>query len=101
MSKEQLGSLIEQLNAATKAERLAALAAIKVHPRDQQENIAVLARAERLYEEHLHERERLQEWIMQFRAVVDTQDAALIVRNREQFVEALDALESLTLNPQA
>jgi len=81
--------------------RLAALAALKVHPRDQQENIAVLARAERLYEEHLHERERLQEWIMQFRAVVDTQDAALIVRNREQFVEALDALESLTLNPQA
>ena len=29
MSKEQLGSLIEQLNAATKAERLAALAAIR------------------------------------------------------------------------
>ncbi len=81
--------------------RLAALAELKVHPRDQQENIAVLARAERLYEEHLHERDRLQEWIVQFRAVVDTQDAALIVRNREQFVEALDALESLTSNPQA
>jgi molecular chaperone HscC len=81
--------------------RLAALAELKVHPRDQQENIAVLARAERLYEEHLHERARLQEWIMQFRAVVDTQDAALIVRNREQFAEALDALESLTSNPQA
>ena len=29
MSKEQLGSLIEQLNAATKAERLAALTAIR------------------------------------------------------------------------
>ncbi len=80
--------------------RLAALAELKVHPRNQQENIAVLARAERLYEEHLHERERLQAWIMQFRAIIDTQDAALIVRNRDQFVEALDALESLTLNPQ-
>lgn len=76
--------------------RLAALAELKVHPRDQQENIAVLARAERLYEEHLHERERLQGWIMQFRAIIDTQDAALIVRNRDQFVEALDALESQT-----
>jgi len=74
--------------------RLAALATLKVHPRDQQENIAVLARAERLYEEHLHERERLQAWIMQFRAIIDTQDAALIARNRDQFVEALDALES-------
>ena len=29
MGKEQLGSLIEQLNAATQAERLAALAAIR------------------------------------------------------------------------
>ena len=81
--------------------RLAALAELKVHPRDQQENVAVLARAERLYEEHLYERARLQDWIMQFRAVVDTQDAALIVRNREQFVEALDALEAMTSNPQA
>ena len=80
--------------------RLAALAELKVHPRNQQEIIALLARAERLYEEHLHERERLQAWIMQFRAIIDTQDAALIVRNRDQFVEALDALESLTLNPQ-
>lgn len=80
--------------------RLAALAELKVHPRDQQENIAVLARAERLYEEHLHERERLQAWIMQFRAIIDTQDSALIVRNRNQFVGAMDALESLTLNPQ-
>ncbi len=79
--------------------RLAALAELKVHPRDQQENIAVLARAERLYEEHLHDREHLQAWIMQFRAVVDSQDAALIIRNRDQFVEALDALEAMTSNP--
>lgn len=74
--------------------RLAALAELKVHPREQQENIAVLARAERLYEEFLHERERLQEWIMHFRAVLDTQDNALIARQRGQFAEALDALEA-------
>ncbi|MGO4781765.1 molecular chaperone HscC, partial [Lysobacter sp. 2RAB21] len=34
-------------------ERLAALSAIKVHPREQQENIVLVARAERLYEELL------------------------------------------------
>jgi molecular chaperone HscC len=74
--------------------RLAALAELKVHPREQQENIAVLARAERLYEEFLHERERLQEWIMHFRAILDTQDNTLIARQRGQFVDALDALEA-------
>ena len=74
--------------------RLAALAELKVHPRDQQENVAVLARAERLYEEFLHERSQLQDWIMQFRAVLDTQDVARIAQHRSQLVEALDALEA-------
>jgi molecular chaperone HscC len=75
------------------AQRLKALEALKIHPRDQQENIAVLARAERLYEEFLHERERLQMWIVQFRSALDTQDTELIARNREEFGRALDALE--------
>lgn len=74
--------------------RLAALAALKIHPREQQENIAVLARAERLYEEFLHERERLQDWIMQFRAILDTQDTTLIAEQRNHFLQALDALEA-------
>jgi molecular chaperone HscC len=74
--------------------RLAALAELKIHPRDQQENIAVLARAERLYEEFIHERDRLQEWIVHFRSLLDTQDGDLIARNREEFSEALDMLEA-------
>jgi molecular chaperone HscC len=74
--------------------RLAALAELKVHPRDQQENIAVLARAERLYEEYLHERNQLQDWIMHFRAILDSQDLAAIARHRSQLAEALDALEA-------
>ncbi len=76
------------------AQRLKALNALKIHPRDQQENIAMLARAERLYEEFLHERERLQTWIMQFRSVLDSQDLESIGRNREEFGRALDTLES-------
>ena len=74
--------------------RLAALETLKIHPRDQQENIAVLARAERLYEEFIHERDRLQEWIVHFRSLLDTQDGDLIARNREKFSEALDMLEA-------
>jgi molecular chaperone HscC len=74
--------------------RLEALSALKIHPREQQENIAVLARAERLYEEFLHQRDQLQEWIMQFRAILDSQDTALIARHRSQFAQALDALEA-------
>ncbi|MCC7249580.1 MAG: molecular chaperone HscC [Lysobacter sp.] len=74
--------------------RLKALEALKIHPREQQENLAMLARAERMYEEFLHERERLQGWIVQFRSVLDTQDIELIARNREEFGRALDILES-------
>ncbi len=74
--------------------RLAALAELKVHPRHQQENIAALARAERLYEEFLHERSQLQDWIMHFRATIESQDVALIERHRVQLLEALDALEA-------
>ncbi len=74
--------------------RLAALAELKIHPRDQQENIAVLTRAERLYEEFLHERNQLQDWIMHFRAILDSQDVALIARHRSQLAEALDTLEA-------
>ena len=73
--------------------RVAALAELKVHPRNQQENIAVLARAERLYEEFMHERSQLQDWIMHFRATIESQDVALIERHRVQLLEALDALE--------
>ncbi len=54
----------------------------------------MLARAERLYEEYIHERDRLQEWIMHFRSLLDTQDSDLIARNREKFSEALDILEA-------
>ena len=74
--------------------RVAALAELKVHPRNQQENIAVLARAERLYEEFMHERSQLQDWIMHFRATIESQDVALIERHRVQLLEALDALEA-------
>jgi molecular chaperone HscC len=73
--------------------RLAQLAAIKVHPRDKQENIAVLARAERLYEEMLDYRDTLQQWIVRFKAIVESQDESAIRQHRQQLSNALQEIE--------
>lgn len=90
--------LLEQnpglLDAQQIRERLAALNTIKIHPRSKQENLAVLARAERLYEEHLAARDQLQAWIARFRAVLESQDDTLIREHRREFARALDELES-------
>jgi len=89
--------LLEQnpglLDPAQIRQRLEALNHLKVHPRGKQENLAVLARAERLYEEHLAARELLQEWIARFRAVLESQDEALIRDHRRELARALDSLE--------
>jgi molecular chaperone HscC len=90
--------LLEQnpgvLTAQQIRERLDALAGIKVHPRGKQENIALLARAERLYEERLAARSKLQEWILAFRTALETQDEAIIREHRLDLGRALDKLES-------
>jgi len=74
--------------------RLAALSELKIHPRDKQENLALLARAERLFEEHLTARQVLQQWIGQFRQTLESQDERLIQGHRQQFSSALDSLEA-------
>ncbi|KFN41064.1 molecular chaperone HscC [Arenimonas oryziterrae] len=92
--------LILQQNAGvlTQAEirsRLDSLAALKVHPRDHQENLALIARADRLYAESLGAtREQVQQWLVQFIAELDRQDMASIARHRQDFSAALDALEA-------
>lgn len=89
--------LIEQnpglLDDAQIRERLAKLDALKIHPREQQQNLALLTRAERLYEEHVALRSTLQEWIAQFRSRLESQDLALIEQDRQRFATAMDDLE--------
>ncbi len=75
-------------------ERLSALSALKVHPRDQQENLAVIARAERLYEELLWARPDLQHALLQFQGALDSQDPDRIREHRGQFSSMLDHIES-------
>ncbi|NUO75715.1 MAG: molecular chaperone HscC [Lysobacter sp.] len=74
--------------------RLAALTAIKIHPRDQHENIAVIARAERLYEELLWARDQLQTALVRFRTLLDGQDLRDIAEQRSQFAAFLDQVEA-------
>lgn len=58
-----------------------------------QQNVAVLARAERLYEEFIDQRELVQHWLQQFRHVLDSQDLVRIEKHRSELLEAMDALE--------
>lgn len=76
------------------AQRLQALSELKVHPRDQQQNLALMARTERVYEEYIDARSMVQQWLAQFREVLESQDLQRIERHREELAQALDELEA-------
>jgi molecular chaperone HscC len=74
--------------------RLAALAELKIHPRDRIEHRTLLARAERLYQ-LLRGTQR--EWfggqITVFERTLESQDDRVISRTRSDFVHLLDQVE--------
>ncbi len=75
--------------------RLHELASLKVHPREDQQNISLIARADRLYAEHLGAvREHVQALLLRFMAILDRQDPREIVVSRKEFDRALSELES-------
>ena len=76
------------------AGRREALAALKVHPREQAANAAVLARAGRCYENLLGD-ERLQigQLMSAFEQAIEAQDPRMIERVRGEVTEALDRIE--------
>jgi molecular chaperone HscC len=77
--------------------RREALAGLKIHPREQEVNRAVVARANRCYEESLGEpREELGRRLSQFLNTVDGQDPRAIDAAREEFARVLDAIEGET-----
>ncbi len=82
------------LDPAEQARILKALDALKVHPREQQENRYLIERAKRLYEDHLGaERAQLQDWLHQFQQILDCQDADEIAGARLRFAELLDGVD--------
>jgi molecular chaperone HscC len=76
------------------ADRLAVLAKLKIHPRDDAQNQAVMARAERLFEERLgDERRALAQAIDQFRTILESQNPNEIADAREKFTRWLDDID--------
>ena len=70
------------------------LAALKVHPRDEQTNLAMLARMERCYEQSLGERRAMiGQWLSQFAAILEAQNPRAIADARTKLMEALDSIE--------
>lgn len=76
-------------------ERLSALAAIKIHPRDQAENRAVMARAERVFEQLLGpQRGAVGNAIAVFQGALDGQESERIREVRTAVKRLLDQVES-------
>lgn len=76
------------------AQRLTALASLKLHPREDARNNALLARANRMYEEALGPyRTAISNAISQFDAILAKQDPHEIASAREKFQEWLDRIE--------
>jgi molecular chaperone HscC len=76
------------------AQRLTALASLKLHPREDARNTALLARANRMYEEALGPyRVAISNAISQFEAILGKQDPHEIASAREKLQVWLDRLE--------
>jgi molecular chaperone HscC len=74
--------------------RRAALAKLKFHPREEAVNAALLARAERCYEDHIGElRQAIGHWITEFAGALDTQDPRAIADARDFLLARLDEFD--------
>jgi molecular chaperone HscC len=90
-------SSAERLSDAQVQERLAALAALKLHPRDRMEVRTLLARAERLFTQlRVEEREPFGNAITRFELVLDGQDPRQIEAAQLELLAMVRQMESLT-----
>jgi molecular chaperone HscC len=72
------------------------LATLKIHPRDQEENLVVLERANRIYEQALGEdRTIVGNWIDQFNSILERQEPNAINLARAQLIQCIKAFDSL------
>jgi molecular chaperone HscC len=82
------------MNPATLASRRAELAALKVHPRDQAENAAALARANRCYEQFLGDkRDLISRMLSEFETALEKQYPREIEQARAALHQQLDLIE--------
>ncbi|MBX9662400.1 molecular chaperone HscC [Novosphingobium sp.] len=74
------------------AARRDALAKLKFHPREDAENVALMARAERIYEDFVgDERRMIGQWITDFAGALDSQDPRRIAEARAMLQQQLEA----------
>ena len=74
--------------------RREALAKLKVHPREDAENVALMARAARCYESYIGPtRDMVGQWIGRFEGALEGQDTRDIATARAELAQALDQLE--------
>ena len=97
-TKETFNLLIESRpGAMSKAEvtrRLEALQKLKTHPRDEAENVAIMARLQRLFAERLGpERQQAAQMIDDFTVVLARQDLAEIVQTRAAMLKILAQID--------
>jgi molecular chaperone HscC len=93
-ASHQLVILGDGMTDAELAARRAALARLKVHPRDTAENMAAVARAKRCYEQFLGDRrEYVGQLLTQFEAVLEGQNPRKIDESRKELHARLDQLE--------
>ncbi|WP_285020147.1 molecular chaperone HscC [Novosphingobium sp. fls2-241-R2A-195] len=77
--------------------RRAALAKLKFHPREDAANVALIARAERCYEDHIGDlRQAIGHWITEFVGALETQDPRRIADARGFLLERLDELDRVS-----
>lgn len=75
-------------------QRLANLAQLKIHPREQQVNTLLSARLERLYQESLGDlRDLMGHWAKQFQIALDSQDERQIREVRTDLSRRLNELD--------
>jgi molecular chaperone HscC len=87
-------SLAGELSDSEIESRLQRLECLKVHPRDESENRALMARLEQCYAMALgHEREHLQDLLTELEALIERQDRNLLSDFRDQLGAYLDAFE--------
>jgi molecular chaperone HscC len=87
------GAKTQMTDAEVAAARLR-LAALKHHPREEQDNRALIERAKRLYEDKLgDERRVVQTWLSVFESALETQEARHIRQARQTFREQLDSVD--------
>jgi molecular chaperone HscC len=76
------------------AQSLEKMQALKIHPRDKQENIYLVERAKRIYADRLgEERQAVAQALLQFEIALNAQDEHIIREHSQRFREFMDRID--------